>query len=257
MAQQETYFYGQGKVDAAPIVNGVVGKWRWIQDVSAMSIQLAVDKVEHKESFSGQKALVRSFPIGKTATLNMTLHSIGPDNLAMTLYGKVVTKAAGTVTGEVLPTALVAGDVVALANPGVTNLIITDSAATPVTLDPQYYLVPDNGAYGEVQILGLPTTPPTQPFKAAYGYSATKQVGLFTAPQPTIALRYKGINLAEGGAPVIVELYKVATDPLQELALISDGNAVAGMQISGGILLDSSRPSSGDLGQFGRIIQLG
>lgn len=59
---QETYFYGQGEIDAAPIVNGVLGKWRWIQDVSAMSIQLAVEKVEHKESYSGQKALVRSFP---------------------------------------------------------------------------------------------------------------------------------------------------------------------------------------------------
>ncbi|MEK2680657.1 hypothetical protein AAAC11_00050 [Pseudomonas aeruginosa] len=47
---------------SAPIVNGVLGKWRWIQDVSAMSIQLAVEKVEHKESYSGQKALVRSFP---------------------------------------------------------------------------------------------------------------------------------------------------------------------------------------------------
>nr|EKX5697251.1 hypothetical protein [Pseudomonas aeruginosa]EKX5703811.1 hypothetical protein [Pseudomonas aeruginosa]EKX5715367.1 hypothetical protein [Pseudomonas aeruginosa]EKX5728166.1 hypothetical protein [Pseudomonas aeruginosa] len=47
---QETYFYGQGEIDAAPIVNGVLGKWRWIQDVSAMSIQLAVEKVEHKES---------------------------------------------------------------------------------------------------------------------------------------------------------------------------------------------------------------
>ncbi|MDF5804139.1 hypothetical protein P4238_08255 [Pseudomonas aeruginosa] len=45
----------------------------------------------------------RSFPIGKTATVNITLHSIGPDNLALTLYGKVVAKAAGSVTGEVLP----------------------------------------------------------------------------------------------------------------------------------------------------------
>ncbi|MBX6190018.1 hypothetical protein ISD42_34030, partial [Pseudomonas aeruginosa] len=45
--------------------------------------------------------------------------------------------------------------------------------------------------------------------------------------------------------------------PLQELALISDGNTVAGMQISGGILLDTSKPDTGDLGRFGRIIQLG
>ncbi|MFV9611954.1 hypothetical protein [Pseudomonas aeruginosa] len=181
---------------------------------------LAVEKVEHKESYSGQKALVRSFPIGKTATVNITLHSIGPDNLALTLYGKVVAKAAGSVTGEVLPADLVAGDVIRLANFGVSELVITDSAEQPGALDPQYYALRADGAYGEVQLLGLPTPAPTQPFKAAYEYAATKQVGMFTAPQPTVALRYKGINLAEGGAPVIVELYKVATDPLQELALV-------------------------------------
>ncbi|WP_245213537.1 hypothetical protein [Pseudomonas aeruginosa] len=157
---QETYFYGQGEIDAAPIVNGVLGKWRWIQDVSAMSIQLAVEKVEHKESYSGQKALARSFPIGKTATVNITLHSIGPDNLALTLYGKVVTKAAGSVTGEVLPADLVAGDVIRLANFGVSELVITDSASSPAPLDPQYYALRADGAYGEVQLLGLPDAGP-------------------------------------------------------------------------------------------------
>ncbi|MEX6732513.1 hypothetical protein AB2C47_32530 [Pseudomonas aeruginosa] len=80
---------------------------------------------------------------------------------------------------------------------------------------------------------------------------------MFTAPQPTIALRYKGINLAEGGGRSSSSCSRFATDPLQELALISDGNTVAGMQISGGILLDTSKPDTGDLGRFGRIIQLG
>ncbi|WP_260331342.1 hypothetical protein [Pseudomonas aeruginosa] len=167
-----------------------------------------------------------------------------------------MTKAAGSVTGEALPADLVAGDVIRLANPGVSELVITDSASTPAPLDPQYYALRADGLR-RGPTAGLPTPAPTQPFKAAYEYAATRQVGMFTAPQPTIALRYKGINLAEGGAPVIVELFKVATDPLQELALISDGNTVAGMQISGGILLDTSKPDTGDLGRFGRIIQLG
>ncbi|MGI0446381.1 hypothetical protein [Pseudomonas aeruginosa] len=161
-------------------------------------------------------------------------------------------------TGEVLPADLVAGDVIRLANFGVSEpVVITGSASSLAPLDPQYYALQADGAYGEVQPAGSPTPAPTQPFKATYEYAATKQVGMFTAPQPTVALRYKGINLAEGGAPVIVELYKVATDPLQELALISDGNTVAGMQISGGILLDTSKPDTGDLGHFGRDIQVG
>ena len=254
---EEIYYYGQGEVDAAEIVNGVIGPWRWLQDVSAMSVKLQVENVTVKEAWSGEKSTVRKFPIGKDGTVDMTLRSFSPANLALLLHSKVVTKAAGTVTAETLPTDLVAGDIIRLANPGVSDLVITDSAGTPATLDPQYYALRAAGAFGEVQLLGLPTPAPTQPFKAAYGYAATKQVGMFTAKPPVIALRYKGINLAEGGAPVIVELYKVSTDPLQELALITDGNSVAGLPMTGGILRDTSRENDGDLGQFGRIIQLG
>lgn len=254
MAQQETYYYGNGKVKLATIAaNGTLGPWRWVYDVSALSLALSLEKVEHKESYSGQKALVRSFPVGKTATLNATLHSLNADNLALTLFGTPTSTAAGSVTAEELPT-VVDGDVLSLANPGVSSLVITDSAATPATLDPANYSV---DAWGNVTFTSLPTAPaPTQPFKAAYSYAASEQVSIFTAPQPMVALRYEGVNLAEGGAPVIVELYKIATDPLNELALISTGTEVAGMQITGGVLLDSSKPANGALGQFGRIVQV-
>jgi len=252
----DTYYYGQGKVEAAPIVNGVIGKYRFIGDVSALSVALAVEKVEHKESYSGQKALVRSFPIGKTATLNMTLRSIETDNLALVLYGKPVITPSGTVTGEDLG-AIAAGDTVRLAHIGVSNLVITDSAATPQTIAPSHYELLDNGHYGEVLFNSLPTAPaPVMPLKAAYQHAPKNAVGLFTSPQPTVAIRYKAVNLAEGNAPVLIELYKVATDPLAELPLISDGTEVAGLSITGGILLDSGKPASGLLGQFGHITQL-
>jgi len=252
----DTYYYGQGKVEAAPIVGGVIGDYRFLGDVSALSVALAVEKVEHKESYSGQKALVRSFPIGKTATLNMTLRSIETENLAMVLYGKAINTPAGTVTGEDLGTIAV-GDTVKLAQIGVKNLVITDSAGTPNTIDPSHYQLLDNGHFGEIVFNSLPTSPaPVMPLKAAYEHAPKKAVGMFTAPQPTVAIRYKGLNLAEGNAPVLIELYKVATDPLAELPLISDGTEVAGLSITGGILLDSSKPASGELGQFGAISQL-
>jgi len=252
----DTYYYGQGKVFAAPIISGVIGAYRFMGDVSALSVALAVEKVEHKESYSGQKALVRSFPIGKTATLNMTLRSIETDNLAMVLFGKPVITPAGTVTGEDLGT-LAAGDTIRLAQAGASNLVITDSASPAKTLDPSHYELLDNGVYGEVLIKSLPTAPaPVFPLKAAYSHAAKKAVGMFTSPQPTVAIRYQGVNLAEGNAPVLIELYKVATDPLAELPLISDGTEVAGLSITGGILLDSNKPASGELGQFGHITQL-
>ncbi|MNC84108.1 hypothetical protein D3C75_1384530 [compost metagenome] len=63
------------------------------------------------------------------------------------------------------------------------------------------------------------------------------------------------MNLAEGGAPVVMELYKLAPGLLSELALITEGTEVAGLPVTFAALLDTSKPASGDLGQFGRIVQ--
>lgn len=252
----DTYLYGQGRVSIAvrDPVTGVPGKYRFIGDVSALSIKLATTKVEHKESFDGQRALVRSFPIDKSATLDMTMHQIDADNLALVFYGAKQATISGTVTGEALPTDLAAGDSVFLANPGVSTVIVKDSAGVPATLvaGTDYALNPDSG---RIDILNVGTY--VQPFKVDYAYKARTAVGMFTTGQQNIALKYEGINLAENNASVLVDLYKVAPDPLQELALITTGNDVAGMQVTGGILLDSSKAATGALGQFGAITTLG
>ena len=252
----ETYYYGQGVISLAirDAVTGVPGPYRDIGDVSAFTVKLTTEKVEHKESRTGQKGLARSFPVGKTATIDMTMHQLDPDNLSLTLYGTVVNTAGGTVTAESLPADLVVGNEVRLANPGVSELVITDSTpTTPKTLvlDTDYGV---NPAFGRVTILNV--TGLVQPFKAAYTYAARKAVGMFTAAQPNIALRYEGVNLAENNAPVIAEYYKVAPDPLQELALITSGNDVAGMAVTAPILLDSTKPATGPLGQYGSITQV-
>jgi hypothetical protein len=251
----ETYYYGQGRIYLAvrDAITGVPGEFRWVGDVSAFSIKLAVEKVEHKESYSGQRALVRSFPIGKSATIDMTLHQVDTDNLSLTLNGTTTSTSTGTVTAETLPEDLVVGSQVSLANPGVSSLVLTDSTGTPLTLvaGTDYVLDAD---FGRVTILSLGSY--VQPFKAAYSYASRKAVGMFTTGQQNFALRYEGVNLAEGNAPVIADLYKLAPDPLAELALITTGNDVAGMQITGGVLLDSNKPSSGALGQFGSITQV-
>lgn len=253
----ETYYYGQGRISIAvrDAITGVPGAWRWIGDVSALTIKLATEKVEHKESYSGQRGLARSFPISKSATLDMTLHQIDPPNLALALYGTTSSQVAGTATAEVLGGTLVVGDQAYLAKPGVSALVLTDSTpTTPKTLvlNTDYTVDPNFGRITVLNLTGL-----VQPFKAAYSFAATKSVGMFTAGQPNIALKYEGINLAEGNAPVLAEFFKVAPEPLQELALITSGNDVAGMQISAAVLIDSNRPATGVLGQYGAITQIG
>lgn len=245
----ETYFYGQGKVYSR--VSG--GKWRWWGDVSALTLAAEIQKAEHIESYSGQKGLARSFPIGKTVTLNATLHQIDTAAIAEGLYGAVSDIAAGSVTNESLGT-VAAGDIVKLAFGAVSSVVITDSLGSPATIAGSHYDL--DARFGSIEFLTLPSGPaPTQPLKAAYSHLAGTQANFLTQPAKTVEFRYEGVNLAEENAPVIVELYKVSSDPFQELALITDGNDVAGLPLASAVLIDTSKSASGALGQFGRFVQ--
>jgi len=149
-----------------------------------------------------------------------------------------------------LPLELVAGDRVSLKYPKVSTVVITDSAATPATLDPAKYDVDaDFGTITFKDITGV-----TQPLKAAYTHAALASVSMFTKQLEDIFIRYEGINLGEDGVPVVLELYKVNPEPLKDFALITD--KFADMAISSSVLIDSSKPADGELGQFGRIIQV-
>ena len=57
-----------------------------------------------------------------------------------------------------------------------------------------------------------------------------------------------------GNAKVLVELYRVAFDPLKEISFISDDYNK--FEMEGSLLADSTKPFDAVLGQFGRIVQL-
>lgn len=248
------YYYGQGRLSAAirDAVTGLPGKFMFLGDVSAFSVKLSADKITTNESFSGTMAETVSISSKKTATVDMTWKTLNPDNLAIALYGKKVVIPTGEVTDEALDATLAVNDTFYLANPGVSDLVISDStagAAKTLVEGTDYSL--DDANFGRCTL--LKTAGFTMPLKADYSYTARVAVGLMTNLQQNIALRYEGVNLANGNEPVMVDLYKVATDPLAELPLITTGNDVAGVQVTGGVLADPSKPNSAELGQIGSI----
>jgi hypothetical protein len=82
----------------------------------------------------------------------------------------------------------------------------------------------------------------------------TTEIGIFTQPLPERYLRLEGLNTAQGNAKVLVELYRVAFDPLKEISFISDDYNK--FEMEGSLLADATKPFDAALGQFGRIIQL-
>lgn len=252
----EKYYYGQGKFELAEIVGGVVASYIWLGDVSELIGQLSETKIQHRDSFSGKKGVVRDFGIELGMAWNATLHQLDVDNIARFTLAKTSATTAGTASAEAFPNPVANGDKILLDHMNVSDLVITDSlGGTPATLAQGSHY--DYDEFGEVEILTLPTAPaPTQPLLAAYSYGATKQAAFLAGESKYYSLRYKGVNLAENGAKCMVELYKVSAGLLQSLSLITSGNQLAGSPVTFTSLLDSSKPASGDLGQYGRYIEL-
>jgi hypothetical protein len=257
MSDQERFFYGQGRVSLAELdaTTGLPGKFDYLGDVSALAPKFATEKVQHKESNSGQRGLAASFDIDKTLTLDITIHKLDADNVAKFTRGSVTQTAAGTATAEALEDELVVGDYVYLDNPGVSDVVITDSAGTPATLVEGTDYSVEDANFGRIKILNVGTY--VQPFKAAYSYTACRSVGLLKAAQKNYALRYEGIDLANNDAAVMVDFYKVAPSVLQQLDLITSGNDVAGSQVTADVLQDTTRSAASALGQFGSIRYVG
>jgi hypothetical protein len=250
----EKYQYGQGRILLAPWTTTIdPSSYQWIGDADSFSMKPTSDKVQHKESFSGQRGLVRNFPVGPALDITIKGYQFDAAAIARVMRGKVSNQALGTVTAEALPDALTVGAEVYLANPFVSSVVITDATTvSPKTLlEGTDYIVDAN--FGRVSLLNV--TGYTQPFAVAYSYAARNTVGILTQGQQLFALRYEEVNLAEGNEPRIVLVHKLAPDLVDELDFISSGNDVSGMSLTGSALLDSSKPATGDLGQFAAIIE--
>ncbi len=221
-------------------------------NVADLSLALKTDVIEHYESQTGQRAVDLRLVKQKSATVALTIEEFTKENLSLALYGNHVTGTGGSVTGEAVGGAApVIGDRYFLAHPKVSALTVTDSAATPATLTAGTHYTGDED-FGAVQFLDL--TGFTPPFKAGYTYGAVTEIGIFTQPLPERFLRLEGVNTAAGNTKVLIELYRVAFDPLKKFDIIS--NDLNKFEMEGSLLADATKPYDAVLGQFGRIVQI-
>ena len=237
-----------GKRDA----NGNPVEVRSPGNVADLSLALKTDVIEHYESQSGQRAVDLRLVKQKSATVALTIEEFTKENLSLALYGSHVTGSGGSVTSEGVGGATpVIGERYFLAHPKVSALTVVDSNATPASLTEGTHFTVDPD-FGAIQFLDLSTF--TAPFKASYTFGAVTEIGIFTQPLPERFLRLEGVNTAAGNAKVLIELYRVAFDPLKKFDIIS--NELNKFELEGSLLADSTKPYDTVLGQFGRIVQL-
>jgi hypothetical protein len=221
-------------------------------NVAELKLSLKTDVLEHYESQTGQRSLDHRMVKQKSATVNLTIEEFTKENLALALYGNHVVGTAGSVTAEPFGgDTPVVGDRYFLAHPRVSSLVVTDSAGTPATLTA--------GALHRRPGLRC------RPVSGYHRLHRTVQGGLrlrrghrdrhLHAGAAGALPALEGINTAQGNAKVLVELYRVAFDPLKEISFISD--EYNKFELEGSLLADTTKPYDAVLGQFGRIVQRG
>lgn len=225
------YYSGQGVVLLAPRnEDGTPGAFRPVGNVSSLVITVETSVLEHKESQTGQRAIDLRLTTETKCKLAITMENFIAENLADSLRGTSTDVAAGTAVAGTVD----GGEIGEISSLGVIGL--TAATLTGMVLNTDYEINLDAGT-----VKWLTDQSANTGIVTSLTYAAHKRVDALTVAAEELYMRFEGLNTADGNKPVIVEVFKFSTDPLKELALISDG--VQQFVLEGNVLADPLQTS--------------
>lgn len=250
MGNQETqtrYYRGQGKVylsERTP--EGKPVGFKWLGNCTELSIKPKTDKIQKRESYTGNQSVELEIEKMLDADLSMNICSMAKDNLKRMVFGTSTDKGIRTVTEEALIATGGTGQSLEAIN--VTNFasLTDDGGTTTYTLGTDYTV--DLQA-GFIEFPDSTTIPAGSTVKANYEAGASEVVSAFTKPNQNYYLLFNGLNTAEGNNPVKVRAFKVRFGTMEELPLINNED-VAEYKQEGTILIDPCQPANGVHGQY-------
>jgi hypothetical protein len=155
------------------------------------------------------------------------------------------------VTGRAFPSGIIAGDTYQVPGAPVdlSAVVIKDSAGSPRTLvaGTDYTL---DAKYGLVTFKASGIAGSTQPFKVDFTSASSEQVAALTQATVEKFLFFRGINIADGGKPVICEIYRAQLNPASKLPLKQTQNEAAMFEINFSMLDDSTKAEDSDTGRY-------
>lgn len=239
----ETYYYGQGKVYLARRdENGRPGAFRWIGDVSALSVTLAFEQKTSKSSRGGKLVNTRRYMTSQSGVVTSTWHNFSAENLSLLLNSNVVRNYPEIIEKEVLPQNISAGDRIALFHQNVWGVEINGM------VEGRDYSV--DASWGMIDFI---STPVHQPISVDYAHANSSSISIFSNNRDEFVFRYESINLAESNQHMLVELFRLSFEPLTTLQLINNDSSIGGVDTAAEIMYDMSRHDDPILGRFGRV----
>jgi hypothetical protein len=238
MANTKHYYSGQGSLMIAErdATTGKPKGFLKLGNIPELTLDIEIDKFEHKESESGNRALDLTFPKEKKGKFKFKLESLSLENLAVGLYGATTTVAGANVASEIVTA--YSGKIVALAHPDVSAVVVKDEATGLIT-----YVAGDdyilNAKHGSLEIIPVAdggTIVDLSDLDIAYTYGGYSNMEAFTqSSSPERYLRFEGLNTIDD-TPVIIDLFRAQFDPLTGYGLINE--ELGSIDMAGSLLLD-------------------
>lgn len=235
-------YLGSGKIYARTA--GASAGLMELGNASKLELSIKEDKQTIRDFSKAGGGIYASVSRIDTATLGMTLHDLNRSNVARALFGSESTVASGSVTDE----AVVAykGALVPLAHPQPSSVVVTNDAASVTYVAGADYEVRSAGIY----VLPSGAITDAQVLKVDYAHAAYDQVQAATSSSLVLELHFEGLNEANSGKPVIVDVWRAQLSPTKALSLL--GDKFADLQLDAEVLADTSKAGTG-VSQYFRV----
>lgn len=237
----------QGAINLATRQNAKPGPLTFVGVADSCEVAFETETVTQVESHTGNRLEVGSLTMSKSGTLSMVLKDWNLHNLALVMYGKELKTTAGSVTAEAVPAGVVAGARIRVDHPFISDVAI-DNNGTPLVEGTDYVVESTNA--GIIQFLTAPSAGTT----IAYQYVDSNSLSIFTEPSPERWFLLDGMNTADENAPLVLQLYRVKFNPIENLSLLHN-EGFGELPVSGSVLADLEQPVNSEMGYFGHISQ--
>lgn len=183
-----------------------------------------------------------------SVNLSATLGCLKARNIALALQGQGEYEniAAGSVVDE-LHTVTAECELIdfnRVPDKSVT-IVVTDDTGTTTYVEGTDYIVRGSG----IEIAEGTTIPLASDILVSYDYGANSLITALTSGQGTYKLVFDGVNQGEDGQrPVVFKAFRVRFSPTETLSLI--GDEFATLEVTGEVLIDSSRTSDAAQSQY-------
>lgn len=228
-------YVGTGKVYMKR--EGAASGFIEIGNASKLELQIKDVKKDLRDYTKPGGGIYASMVRIDSVTAVMTLHDLDKGNVAKAVFGSDSSVTGTAITDEVVTA--YKGALCPLLHPAPTAVTVTNSGASTTYVANTDYEVRPGGIF----ILAAGAITDAQSIKVDYTFATYDKVEALTAGALIFALRFEGLNEANSGAPVIVDVFRLQLSPAKALDLIGDD--FAKIEVEGTVLKDTSKTGVG------------